>query len=139
MAGLRDLPRLQADFEVTRHGQSGLHVTGRISATVGQACIVTLEPLANEIEEEIDLLFVPPTAPDQDNAEPGERDAPGDGADLLVDGRIDLGALATEFLVLGIDPYPRKPGAVFAAPKDAKADEGPFAALGALKKGLDDR
>ena len=28
---------------------------------------------------------------------------------------IDLGALATEFLMLGIDPYPRKAGAEFAA------------------------
>ena len=29
---------------------------------------------------------------------------------------VDLGAVATEFLLLGIDPYPRKPGAVFEAP-----------------------
>ena len=55
MAGLRDLPRLQASFDVTRHG-SGLRVQGRVSATVGQTCVVTLEPLANEVEEAIDLV-----------------------------------------------------------------------------------
>src|SRR5580692_12671354 len=58
--GLRDLPRLEANFNVTRHGADGLHVSGRMSATVGQNCVVTLEPLANEVEEDIDLLFAPP-------------------------------------------------------------------------------
>ena len=47
---------------------------------------------------------------------------------------LDFGALATEFLILGIDPYPRKPGAQFAAPKVEDAGEHPFAVLEALKK-----
>ncbi|MGZ5835725.1 MAG: YceD family protein, partial [Xanthobacteraceae bacterium] len=42
-------------------------------------------------------------------------------------------ALATEFLILGIDPYPRKPGATFVAPASESADGGPFAALAKLK------
>ncbi len=56
----------------------------------------------------------------------------------LVDGVVDLGALATEFLILGLDPYPRKPGAVFQPPQDSKPDGGPFAALAGLTKGRDD-
>ena len=52
----------------------------------------------------------------------------------LVDGKVDLGALATEFLILGIDPYPRKAGAQFAPPKVEDAGEHPFAALESLKK-----
>jgi hypothetical protein len=44
--------------------------------------------------------------------------------------------LATEFLILGIDPYPRKPGAQFATPKIEDAGEHPFAALESLKKNL---
>ena len=31
----------------------------------------------------------------------------------VIDGKIDLGALAAEFFALGLDPYPRKPGAIF--------------------------
>ena len=54
----------------------------------------------------------------------------------LVDGKVDLGALATEFLVLGIDPYPRKPGAEFTPPKVENDEANPFAALEALKKRL---
>ena len=62
---MRDLPRLQASFDVKRRGAGGLHVTGSVSATVGQNCVVTLEPLTNEVEEAIDLVFVPkePAAP----------------------------------------------------------------------------
>src|SRR6266581_7817094 len=63
LAGLRSLPRLEAQFEVTPRGQDGLHVAGTISATVGQDCVVTLEPIENEIEEQVDLAFVPPAAP----------------------------------------------------------------------------
>jgi Large ribosomal RNA subunit accumulation protein YceD len=137
LAGLRDLPRLRASFDVTRHGRGGLHVVGRVSAFAGQTCVVTLEPLANEINEEIDLVFEPPlAAPPEPEADVSERPLQGDSEPLL-DGKVDLGALATEFLILGLDPYPRKPGAVFQPPAAAGADEGPFAALGALKKGRD--
>ena len=41
---------------------------------------------------------------------PAEAEEP---PDAIVDGKIDLGALAAEFLALGLDPYPRKPGASF--------------------------
>lgn len=136
VAGLRDLPRLEANFEVKRHGE-GLHVAGRVAATVGQACVVTLEPLVNEVEEEIDLLFVPPPAAPPEGEETG--DDVGDDAEPLIGGTVDLGALAAEFLILGIDPYPRKPGALFQPPPDAKPDQGPFAALAALKKDRDGR
>jgi hypothetical protein len=40
-----------------------------------------------------------------------------------------------EFLILGIDPYPRKPDAVFDAPVVGDPKSHPFAALAALKKG----
>jgi uncharacterized metal-binding protein YceD (DUF177 family) len=137
VAGLRDLPRLQASFDVTRHG-SGLRVAGRVSATVGQTCVVTLEPLASEIDEAVDLVFAPPAAAKRDgygaNGEERNTAETWNEPEPLVGGTVDLGALATEFLILGLDPYPRKPGATFQPPGDAP-DEGPFAALAKLKKG----
>ena len=138
LAGLRDLPRFEAGFDVSRHGRVGLHVTGRISATAGQTCVVTLEPLANEVTEDIDLLFEPRPASEEAAAGADSPDRSlDDETEPLVDGKIDLGALATEFLILGLDPYPRKPGAIFQPPAEAHPDEGPFAALGVLKKGRD--
>jgi hypothetical protein len=141
LAGIRELPRLGAIFDVTRHGLDGLHVVGQVFATVGQNCVVTLEPLANAIEEKVDLLFSPPVPelapePDDEDEESGKRSGRSkrnlDGPEPLLDGAIDLGALAAEFLILGIDPYPRKPGAQFEPPKELKPEPGPFAALAGL-------
>ena len=56
-----------------------------------------------------------------------------DPPDPIVDGKVDLGALAAEFLALALDPYPRKPGAEFAAPEVAEPDS-PFAELARLAK-----
>jgi hypothetical protein len=55
------------------------------------------------------------------------------GPEPLVNGSVDLGKVATEFLIIGIDPYPRKPGAVF-EPTVSGEVASPFAALSALKK-----
>ncbi len=138
-AGLRDLPRLAATFEVSRRGDDGLRVVGQLSATVGQVCVVTLEPIENAIEEAIDLSFVPAPAGVADvAAEAQVRIGSRDGPEPLVNGAVDLGALATEFLMLAIDPYPRKPGAVFEGPKVPDERGQAFAALAALKKAQDD-
>jgi hypothetical protein len=132
LAGLRALPSLVGAFSVTRHGGGGLHVVGDITASVVQTCVVTLEPVENEIKEPVDLVFAPgggtvPADPDAParGSERGAREPP----EELVDGSVDLGALATEFLILGIDPYPRKPGVVFEGVSVGEAGSSPFAAL----------
>ena len=38
-----------------------------------------------------------------------------DTPEPLAEGYVDLGVIATEYFLLGIDPYPRKEGAVFEA------------------------
>jgi hypothetical protein len=138
LGGVGSVPRLEAAFDVMPHGHDGLQVTGRVWATVAQTCVVTLAPIENTVEEAIDVVFAPPAvAP-----EFGQNDGPpavtvaDDAPEPLVNGMVDLGVLATDYLLLGIDPYPRAPGATFEAPA-AVADEGahPFAALAALKKG----
>jgi Large ribosomal RNA subunit accumulation protein YceD len=134
IAGLRELPRLQARFDVSRHGAGGLHVTGMVSATVGQNCVVTLEPLTREIEEAIDLVFVPQRIAAPEEGEPAPRDVKWGDPEPLIGGIVDLGALASEFLILGLDPYPRKPDAMFEPPQSQTAEPGPFAALAKLAK-----
>ncbi len=134
VAALRDLPRLSAVFDLTKRG-AGVEVSGRVSATVGQTCVVTLEPIENQIEEAVDLVFAPMPAgavaePDAGRRRKGHDEPP----ETLIAGMIDLGAVATEFLMLGIDPYPRKAGAQFAAPKADNDGSHPFAALEALQK-----
>ncbi len=141
-AGLRSVTELAASFDVTRHGRDGLRIAGEVRAIVGQTCVVTLEPIDNPVHEIFDLLFLPPTetkvrVPKDEDGE-GETGFISPDADdppePLIDGTADLGAIATEFLLLGIDPYPRKSGVIFDAPAAADDGSGPFAALAALKR-----
>jgi uncharacterized metal-binding protein YceD (DUF177 family) len=135
LAELRALPRLEATFDLARRGRDGLSVTGRVSATVGQTCVVSLEPIESEVEEEIDLVFAPPSAPTIIVEEGAEIEiTPVDAPEPLTGGTVDLGAIATEFLILGIDPYPRKSDAVFEPPAADGDTGGPFEALAALQK-----
>ncbi len=137
IAGVREIDHLAAHFDLRREAGDRLHVMGRVSATVDQTCVVTLEPLTNEVEETIDLVFAPPqdvTLGEEDEDDPTRTYLEPDPPETLVNGAVDLGAIATEFLILGIDPYPRKPGAVFTAPQAQEDTVHPFAALAALKK-----
>lgn len=124
------VPEFSAKLHVAPEGRDGLRVTGTIEATVVQTCGVTLEPFEAPVKEAVDVHFVPagtavpPAAEDDESYDP---------PDEIVNGGIDVGALATEFLALGIDPYPRKPGAVFEAPAEDAAAASPFSALSRLK------
>ena len=135
--GFAALPRLEAGFDLMRIGADGLRVAGRVSATVVQNCVVTLEPIESAIDEPVELVFLPDAAAASHEAmvdTAGLTPADADPPEELRDGVADLGAIAVEFLLLGIDPYPRKPGAVFDAPPADDPASHPFAALAALKK-----
>jgi uncharacterized metal-binding protein YceD (DUF177 family) len=134
VAGVRGLPRLAATFDVARQG-GGLKVTGEVAATVEQTCVVSLEPMTSEVREPIDIAFVPPRSDERADETEEELDpVAADEPEPLVDGIVDLGVAATEFLLLAIDPYPRRPGMVFEPPKVEDSGANPFAALAALKK-----
>lgn len=126
VAGLRSLPRLGATFDLERRGD-GVRVSGQVRARVGQTCGVTLEPMESDLDETVDLVFSPSAGTTK------SRKAKDEPPEPLVDGRIDLGAVATEFVMLGIDPYPRKEGARLELPKTDEPTSRPFAALEALK------
>jgi uncharacterized metal-binding protein YceD (DUF177 family) len=136
-AGLLGVTRLHASVDLTRHGD-GLRASGQVRATIGQTCVVSLEPLENTVDEAFDVLFLPPELVVDPSAVTGPVvEAVDDTRETLVDGIADIGAVAAEFFLLGIDPYPRKPGAVFAAPVEDRAADSPFAALAKLKPPAD--
>ena len=123
---------------MTPKGGGRFHVAGRVRARVGQTCVVTLDPIENDIDEAIDLIFAPPEQiPEMadlvDEAAESDVEIP-DPPEPIENGIIDLGRLATDALFLAIDPYPRKPDAVFEPPVVADDPEDhPFAALKALQ------
>jgi hypothetical protein len=132
--GLAGIESLQADFHIARRGLAEFNVSGNLRARIMQVCVLSLEPFDTDIVEEIDVDFAPATAL---AAAPAGTILNGTGAmeqrdppDPIVDGKIDVGALAAEFLALGLDPYPKKPGVEFVPitlPEDK--DERPFAIL----------
>jgi hypothetical protein len=138
IAGLRDIAAARAHFELALQRDGRVHVTGRLQARIGQTCVVTLDPIENDIDETIDLVFAPPEqvkalADLVDQAEDDEADVP-EPPEPIEDGVIDLGRLSTDVLYLAIDPYPRKSGAVFEPLVVARDPEDhPFAALKALR------
>ena len=138
IAGLREILSASASLDVTPKSGGRFHVTGRVRARIGQTCVVTLDPIENDIDEAIDLIFAPPEQIPEladlvDDAAESDAEIP-DPPEPIENGVIDLGRLATDALFLAIDPYPRKPDAVF-EPLVVAADpeDHPFAALKALQ------
>jgi len=138
VGGLREVLSAQASFDVTPKSGGRFHVSGQMRARVGQTCVVTLDPMESDIDEAIDLIFAPPEqVPEMaalvDEAEHSDGETP-DPPEPIENGIIDLGRLATDALYLGLDPYPRKPDAVFEPLVEAvDPEDHPFAALKALK------
>jgi uncharacterized metal-binding protein YceD (DUF177 family) len=135
--GVDDILACRAELRVTPHGDARAHVEGYASARIVQTCVVTLEPFEAEISEPLDLAFADSAEVARSEAEfraalATDADPTTQIPESLIDGRIDLGALVQEFLALGVDPYPRKPGAVFAE-RGNDAPATPFAVLAALK------
>ena len=124
---------LEAELVVKRSGR-GVRVTGEARAHVMQTCIVSLEPFPADVAEEVDVRFAPPSGERRKPPPEGEeiRFDVEDEPDPLVDNTVDLGEVAAEFIALGLDPYPRKPGVAFEEP-EPEAEPTPFAVLAALR------
>jgi Large ribosomal RNA subunit accumulation protein YceD len=138
MAGLRGIMSASASFDLKPKSGGRVHVTGQVRARIGQTCVVTLDPIENEIDELIDLMFapaeqIPSLSALVEEAAASDEEIP-DPPEPIINGVIDLGRLATDALFLAVDPYPRRPDAVFELPAEAidPADH-PFAALKALQ------
>jgi uncharacterized protein len=149
---LPGIAALKAAFELTPHAGAIVKVTGTVEAALTQTCVVTLAPVEAVVKEEVDVRFTThapaktaPKAPAKGAGKKaedvieelvalGEEDPP----EEALDGQIDLGELAVVHLALGLDPYPRAPGAAFKveswAGKDEKSEgQGPFAVLAQFK------
>jgi uncharacterized metal-binding protein YceD (DUF177 family) len=131
---LSAITALTATLRVEPWGRGGARVTGAVHGEVTQTCVISLEPFPATVDEEVDVRFAPSTAANSGSTATNEAQtfslADEDEPDPVIDGTIDLGALAAEFLALGLDPYPRKPGAVFDEERtNPEPTASPFAAL----------
>jgi uncharacterized metal-binding protein YceD (DUF177 family) len=137
-----DALKAEGSLETLDNGRRAVlraHLTARLT----QSCIVSLEPVTAEIDEEFTLEYdadADPAALDEPEIPEDMEDmeaflAEPDPPDPLVDGAVDVGDAVAEQLALALDPYPRAPGIVFegSTASDSLA-ESPFKALAGLVK-----
>lgn len=134
---------LTSTLQIGRWKKDGVRVRGRVEARIVQSCVVTLEPVETLIDEPVEAIFIPEgsklaRAVANDNA---EMMLDPDGPDLpetFSGDTIDVGLVVAEHAALAIDPYPRKPDAVFGDRIESTAEDdvrpNPFAVLKDWKK-----
>ena len=144
MIGVERVDALDATLLFMPWGRGGVRARGEIRASISQLCVVTLEPVESDVEVLLDERFLPREAFAQ-TAEI-DIDDPAD-AEPFEGGRIDVARLIVDFLVTGINPYPRVRDAQvevsgdWAGGAESEDEEGvssPFAGLAALHQREDE-
>ena len=117
---------LSAQLELFRDLTGDVNMVGRIVADVVQACVVTLDPVAEHIDTRIFQRFsARPDEPEGEDEDPVEP---------IIEDEIEVGDIILQNLALTLDPYPRAPEASFEEFDDeAGKPSGPFAALAVLR------
>lgn len=123
-----------------------IHVKGKINARLAQKCVVTDEPVEEEVSDNFEswfsddnqaLSFAKAKRERMTRKERNEQPILEEEEDPepIIDGKIDLGELVIQYLSLSLNPYPRKEGVSFEKQKeemdfeDNDVYENPFAAL----------
>jgi hypothetical protein len=127
-----------AAVSLKKHSPTRYSFAASLDASIVQSCVVTLQPVRSRIQRQIarELLLASPVR----RALPKDALPPTPSVDDELTEEIesltyDLAAPLLEEFSLAIDPYPRAPGVIFEPSGDSpkKGEEGPFAALKALK------
>ncbi len=147
--GIVSVQSAKATVTVQQAGGGIIHAIGSASARITQNCVVTMAPVENIIEDEFEGWFGDKNSAVSFARARSEREAKKGHTEIevleesvdpepIVKGRIDLGELATQYLCLSVDPYPRTqnaPTEYLAVAKGDKTDSGaglrknPFEAL----------
>jgi uncharacterized metal-binding protein YceD (DUF177 family) len=146
--GFIGLPAFSARVTIDRRPGGQVIVQGRLRGTIVQACILTLDPVTQELDDAFRIVFRQDLTEERD-PESGEAllSAQADAPEPLSGNMLDVGEIVAEQLSLAADPYPRRPGAKLedVMPKPRKGgkssrDTGkteqrrhPFAGLAALR------
>lgn len=145
--GVPEVRSFDAELTLGRWKRDGVRAKGHVSSSIVQECVVTLEPVTQQIEEDFEAIFIP------ENSRLASRTLDGNGEMFLDPGgpdlpelfsgdSIDVGAVVAEFAALAIDAYPRKQGLEFAdrIESDSASDKkpSPFAVLQGLKRDKSD-
>ena len=132
--GLERLDALTARVRA-RPWLDGAEIAGSFTAEVTQICSLSGEPFEQTLRGDFTVRAVPEggeAAPRHDSPEIDIDPEADDPPDVLPTDRVDLAAYVVEHLALSVDPFPRKPGAVYEPPAEDNTLS-PFAALARLR------
>jgi hypothetical protein len=142
--GFLDLPSFSARVTVDRRAGGQVVVEGRLRGKIVQACILTLDPVTQALDETFRVVFKDGLAEETD-PESGESlvNAQADAPEPLTGNLLDVGEIVAEHLSLAADSYPRRPGVkledVLPKPRSSgrpgrgEQRRHPFAGLAALR------
>lgn len=112
-----------AEAQMTLERDTGsyiIHVTGSVNALINQNCVVSLAPVQNEVSDTFEAWYTDKPEVLNLNKIRHERESvmesevpvmsEKDDPEHVIDGFIDLGELATQYLSLAVSPYPRMEG-----------------------------
>jgi uncharacterized metal-binding protein YceD (DUF177 family) len=126
---------LRASGTLKRLRGGRVRLRAALRADVTQTCVVSLDPIDNRIEEDLEILFEPARGRSDDSEIAFDPDS---DREPLIGDSLDVGEVVAEEFALALDPYPRKPGIALEIEGDEKAENqgqgGPFEALAALKQ-----
>lgn len=142
--GFLGLPAFSARVTVDRRLGGQIVVEGRLRGRIVQACVLTLDPVTQDLDDAFRIVFKMDLADERD-PESGEAvlSAQADAPEPLSSNLLDVGEIIAEQLSLVADPYPRRPGAkledVLPRPRSGgrkgppETRRHPFAGLAALR------
>jgi uncharacterized metal-binding protein YceD (DUF177 family) len=96
---------VKVKFHATPWRGGGLKVKGNVTTELTQTSVISLEDFRSTESYDTERYFAKNLPEDNPEAD----------IDILSGRAIDLAAIAVETIGLELDPYPRKPGEVFAA------------------------
>lgn len=132
---LLSVDTFEAALMVRRRRQGGwIEVSGTLTASVTQSCVVTTDPVPASVTAEIEELF---DDSGETRAEEIDLDFTSDTPEPVDGDSIDVGEIAAQAFGLALDPYPRAPGAepeMTAVGPDGESGASPFTKLEALKR-----
>jgi uncharacterized metal-binding protein YceD (DUF177 family) len=110
--GFLGLPAFSARVTVDRKVGGQIVVEGRLRGKIVQACVLTLDPVTQDLDDAFRVVFKKDLTDERD-PESGEAvlSAHVDSPEPLSGNLLDVGEIVAEQLSLAADPYPRRPGA----------------------------
>jgi hypothetical protein len=133
-----DLPAvhaLEARIAARPWQRGGIALELEVEADIEQVCVVSLEPFPVHVAERGTRYYLAANAPGARPPVVLLESLEDEEPETIDGGAIDIGEVASEMLGLALDPYPRKPDAVFQTEgEESGGVSGAFAPLRGLRK-----